>query len=276
MLKAEGYIRGYEEVTEDGHPELEISLKYFDGQPVIRELRRVSTPGRRVYSGVKEIPQVRQGLGVAIVSTPQGRHVRCTGPHRQRRRRGPLHRVLRRGSMSRIGKKPVDLPGGVTATVSGQTVEVKGPKGTRAFTATDDVTIARRGRRRHREAARRSPSARASSGACRAPRSRTSSTGVTTGFKKEMEITGVGYRAAVQGKVLKLSLGYSHDVDFAIPAGVTITTPKPTEIIVEGIDQQVVGQVAANIREWRKPEPYKGKGIRYKGEFIFRKEGKKK
>ena len=100
--------------------------------------------------------------------------------------------------------------------------------------------------------------------------------GVTTGFKKEMEITGVGYRAAVQGKVLKLSLGYSHDVDFEIPAGVTITTPKPTEIIVEGIDQQVVGQVAANIREWRKPEPYKGKGIKYKGEFIFRKEGKKK
>ena len=101
-------------------------------------------------------------------------------------------------------------------------------------------------------------------------------TGVTGGFKKEMEITGVGYRAAVQGKVLKLSLGYSHDVDFAIPAGVTITTPKPTEIVVEGIDQQVVGQVAANIREWRKPEPYKGKGIKYKGEFIFRKEGKKK
>ena len=91
-----------------------------------------------------------------------------------------------------------------------------------------------------------------------------------------MEITGVGYRAAVQGKVLKLSLGYSHDVDFAIPEGVTITTPKPTEIVVEGIDQQVVGQVAANIREWRKPEPYKGKGIKYKGEFIFRKEGKKK
>ena len=92
----------------------------------------------------------------------------------------------------------------------------------------------------------------------------------------EMEITGVGYRAAAQGKVLKLSLGYSHDVDFAMPEGVTVTTPKPTEIVVEGIDQQVVGQVAANIREWRKPEPYKGKGIKYKGEFIFRKEGKKK
>ena len=101
-------------------------------------------------------------------------------------------------------------------------------------------------------------------------------TGVTSGFKKELEITGVGYRAQMQGNVLKLNLGLSHDVDFPVPEGVTVTAPKPTEIIVEGTDQQLVGQVAANIREWRKPEPYKGKGIRYKGEFIFRKEGKKK
>jgi len=101
-------------------------------------------------------------------------------------------------------------------------------------------------------------------------------TGVSDGFKKELEINGVGYRAAIQGNVVKLSLGYSHDVDFEIPEGVTITAPKPTALIVEGIDQQVVGQVAANIREWRKPEPYKGKGIKYKDEYIFRKEGKKK
>ena len=100
--------------------------------------------------------------------------------------------------------------------------------------------------------------------------------GVTTGFKKELEIQGVGYRAAVAGNILKLSLGYSHEVNFEVPAGVTVTSPKQTEIVVEGIDQQLVGQVAANIREWRKPEPYKGKGIRYKGEFVFRKEGKKK
>ena len=177
--------------------------------------------------------------------------------------------------MSRIGKKPVPLPGGVSATVSGQTVSVKGPKGTREFTATDDVTLAV-------EDGAVTVTPRGSSKRARQQwgMSRTQVanlvTGVTSGFKKEMEITGVGYRAAVQGKVLKLALGYSHDVDFAIPAEVTITTPKPTEIIVEGIDQQIVGQVAANIREWRGPEPYKGKGIRYKGEFIFRKEGKKK
>src|SRR6478752_8951357 len=177
--------------------------------------------------------------------------------------------------MSRIGKKPIDLPGGVTATVSGQTVEVKGPKGTRAFTATDDVTVAVEDGAITVKPRGLSKRARQQWGMSRTQVANLVE-GVTTGFKREMEINGVGYRAAVQGKVLKLSLGYSHDVDFEIPAEVTITTPRPTEIIVEGIDQQVVGQVAANIREWRKPEPYKGKGIKYKGEFIFRKEGKKK
>ena len=177
--------------------------------------------------------------------------------------------------MSRIGKKPVELPAGVTASLSGQTIEVKGPKGTRTFTATDDVTIAVEDGAVTVKPRGLSKRARQQWGMSRTQVANLVA-GVTGGFRKEMEITGVGYRAAVQGKVLKLSLGYSHDVDFAIPEGVTITTPKPTEITVEGIDQQVVGQVAANIREWRKPEPYKGKGIRYKGEFIFRKEGKKK
>jgi large subunit ribosomal protein L6 len=177
--------------------------------------------------------------------------------------------------MSRIGKRPVELPSGVTASLSGQTIEVKGPKGTRSFTATDDVTIAVEEGAVTVKPRGLSKRARQQWGMSRTQVANLVE-GVTTGFKREMEITGVGYRAAVQGKTLKLALGYSHDVDFAIPEGVTITTPKPTEIVVEGIDQQVVGQVAANIREWRKPEPYKGKGIRYKGEFIFRKEGKKK
>ncbi len=177
--------------------------------------------------------------------------------------------------MSRIGKKPVDLPGGVTATLSGQTIEVKGPKGTRTFTATDDVTILVEDGAINVKPRGLSKRARQQWGMSRTQVANLV-TGVSTGFKKEMEITGVGYRATAQGRTLKLALGYSHDVDFAIPEGITVTTPKPTEIVVEGIDQQVVGQVAANIREWRKPEPYKGKGIRYKGEFIFRKEGKKK
>ncbi len=177
--------------------------------------------------------------------------------------------------MSRIGKKPIDLPGGVSATVSGQTVEVTGPKGVRRFTATDDVTIALADGVLSVKPRGTSKRARQQWGMSRTQVANLV-TGVTTGFKKEMELTGVGYRAAAQGKTLKLSLGYSHDIDFAVPDGVTAVTPRPTEIVVEGIDQQIVGQVAANIRAWRKPEPYKGKGIKYKGEFIFRKEGKKK
>ena len=177
--------------------------------------------------------------------------------------------------MSRIGKKPVEPPSGVTASVSGQTVEVKGPKGIRTFKATDDVTITVDGNVVTVKPRGTSKRARQQWGMSRS-QVENLVTGVTTGFKKELEITGVGYRATMQGDVLKLALGYSHDVNFEVPAGVTVTAPKQTEIIVEGIDQQLVGQVAANIREWRKPEPYKGKGIRYKGEFIFRKEGKKK
>ena len=177
--------------------------------------------------------------------------------------------------MSRIGKKPVELPKGVTASVSGQTIEVKGPKGTRSFTATDDVTIEVAEGSVKVTPRGLSKRARAQWGMSRTQVANLVQ-GVTTGFKKELEIQGVGYRAAMAGNVLKLSLGYSHEVNFAVPAGVTITAPKQTEIVIEGMDQQLVGQVAANIREWRQPEPYKGKGIRYKGEFIFRKEGKKK
>jgi large subunit ribosomal protein L6 len=177
--------------------------------------------------------------------------------------------------MSRIGKKPVELPAGVTASVSGQTVEVKGPKGTKSFQATDDVTIAVDGNVVTVTPRGSSKRARQQWGMSRSMVANLV-TGVTAGFKRELEITGVGYRAAIQGNTLKLSLGYSHEVNFDVPAGVTVTCPKQTEIVVEGDDAQLVGQVAANIREWRKPEPYKGKGIKYKGEYIFRKEGKKK
>ena len=177
--------------------------------------------------------------------------------------------------MSRIGKKPVALPKGVTAEIKGQTIEVKGPKGTRSFTATDDVTLALEDGSVKVTPRGASKRARQQWGMTRSMVENLT-VGVSTGFKKELEIQGVGYRASMQGKTLKLALGYSHDVNFETPEGVTITAPKQTEIVVEGIDQQLVGQVAANIREWRQPEPYKGKGIRYKGEQVFRKEGKKK
>ena len=177
--------------------------------------------------------------------------------------------------MSRIGKKPVELPSGVSASVSGQTIEVKGPKGTLEFSATDDVTIKMADNSVAVEPRGQSKRARQQWGMSRTMVANCV-IGVNEGFKKELEIQGVGYRAQMQGNLLKLNLGLSHDVDYTAPSDVTVTAPKQTEIVVEGIDAQRVGQVAANIREWRKPEPYKGKGIRYKGEYIFRKEGKKK
>jgi large subunit ribosomal protein L6 len=177
--------------------------------------------------------------------------------------------------MSRVGKKPVAVPSGVTAAVDGQTVKVKGTKGELRFVVPDDVSVMM-----DKGAIKvdpRSPSkqARALWGTSRA-RIANLVEGVTKGFEKRLEITGVGYRAAAQGKTLKLSLGYSHEIDFAAPEGVAIATPRPTEVVITGIDKQRVGQAAAEIRALRKPEPYKGKGVRYSDEFIFRKEGKKK
>jgi large subunit ribosomal protein L6 len=177
--------------------------------------------------------------------------------------------------MSRIGKRPVELPSGVEAKLAGQTIEVTGPKGTRSFTATDDVTLAVEENAVTVTPRGSSKRARQQWGMARTQVANCVQ-GVTSGFRKDLEISGVGYRAQLQGNVLRLNLGLSHDVDFEVPDGVTITVPKATDIIVEGIDEQRVGQVASDIRDWRRPEPYKGKGIRYKGEFIFRKEGKKK
>jgi large subunit ribosomal protein L6 len=177
--------------------------------------------------------------------------------------------------MSRVGKKPVPVPSGVTATVSGQTVRIKGSKGELSFVVPEEVSIAMQDGAVAVEPRGETKDARAKWGMAR---SQVSSLveGVTKGFEKKLEINGVGYRAQVAGKVLRLSLGYSHDVEYPIPAGITITTPKPTEVVVAGIEKQKVGQTAAEIREFRSPEPYKGKGVKYSDEFIFRKEGKKK
>lgn len=177
--------------------------------------------------------------------------------------------------MSRIGKKPVEIPSVVSASVSGQTVEVKGPKATRSFTATDDVTVAMGDGAIMVSPRGPSKRARQQWGMTRTMIANMVQ-GVSAGFRKELEISGVGYRAQMQGATLKLNLGYSHEVCFEVPKSVTVACPKQTEIVVEGTDEQLVGQVAADIRAWRTPEPYKGKGIRYKGEYIFRKDSKKK
>jgi large subunit ribosomal protein L6 len=177
--------------------------------------------------------------------------------------------------MSRIGKKPVPVPTGVTAKVEGQKISAKGPKGELNFTAPEEVAVTMDGGQIKVDPRSDSKRARAMWGMSRSMVNNIMS-GVTKGFERKLEITGVGYKAAVVGKNLQLSLGYSHDIQYPIPTGVTIATPKPTEIMIAGIDKRQVGQIAAEIRAFRGPEPYKGKGVKYEGEFIFRKEGKKK
>jgi large subunit ribosomal protein L6 len=177
--------------------------------------------------------------------------------------------------MSRIGKKPIIIPSGVTAKLDGQTVAVKGAKGELKFTAPEEVAISIEGGAVHVAPRGEDKRARAMWGTARAQVQNLVG-GVTKGFEKKLEISGVGYKAAVAGKSLQLSLGYSHDIMYPIPAGVTITAAKPTEITVAGVDKRQVGQVAAEIRAFRAPEPYKGKGVKYLGEFVFRKQGKKK
>ena len=177
--------------------------------------------------------------------------------------------------MSRIGKRAVSIPSGVTVSVDGQTVKMKGPKGALELVLPGEVAAKMEKGAIKVDPRNESKRARSMWGTSRTLVSNLV-TGVTKGFEKKLEISGVGYRAAVQGKNLQIALGYSHDVVFAIPAGITIATPKPTEVVISGIDRQKVGQVAAEIRGFRPPEPYKGKGVKYSGEYIFRKEGKKK
>lgn len=177
--------------------------------------------------------------------------------------------------MSRIGKKPVALPDGVTAELQGSELSVKGPKGTLSMTMSDDVECKVGDGEIVINPANDTRRARSYWGMQRTLAANLVE-GVTEGYSKTLEITGVGYRASMQGKTLKLQLGFSHDVNYEVPEGIEIKTPDQTTVEISGIDKQQVGQVAAEIRKWRKPEPYKGKGIKYRGEYVFRKEGKKK
>jgi large subunit ribosomal protein L6 len=177
--------------------------------------------------------------------------------------------------MSRIGKRPVAIPSGVTAEIGEGTLSVKGPKGTLMLGLRDEISYAVDGEAIMVKPANDTKAARAFWGMQRTLVSNLVQ-GVTEGFTKTLEITGVGYRAQAQGRKLKQQLGYSHDVELDVPEGLEVKTPDQTTIEISGIDKQAVGQFAAEIRQWRKPEPYKGKGIKYRGEYIFRKEGKKK
>jgi len=177
--------------------------------------------------------------------------------------------------MSRIGKRPIAVPAGVTATLDGQTIKAKGPKGELSFALNDEVLVALENNEVTVSPRDDSKEARSKWGMSRTMIANIFQ-GVSQGFERKLEISGVGYRAAMQGKDLQLSLGFSHDVVYKVPTGITVAVPKPTEIVVTGINKQQVGQAAAEIREYRGPEPYKGKGVKYADERIVRKEGKKK
>lgn len=177
--------------------------------------------------------------------------------------------------MSRIGKQPIEIPSGVTVTLDGAALEVKGPKGLLAMTLLDEVKVDVGEKEISVQPSSKAKSARSAWGMQRTLVANLVE-GVTEGFKKKLEINGVGYRAAMKGKSLNLQLGFSHDIDYPAPEGIDIKTPDQTTIEISGIDKQKVGQVAAEIRSFRPPEPYKGKGVKYEGEYIFRKEGKKK
>lgn len=177
--------------------------------------------------------------------------------------------------MSRIGKKPVVIPQGVEVNLSGQNIAAKGPKGELAVTLSDYVTVAQNDDGVTVTPIDKTQTARSFWGLSRSL-VQNIVTGVSEGFSRKLELQGVGYRAQVQGMTLKLSLGFSHDIDFSVPEGISVECPSQTEIVISGIDKQKVGQVASEIRSYRPPEPYKGKGVRYEGEYVFRKEGKKK
>ena len=177
--------------------------------------------------------------------------------------------------MSRIGKSPVVVPQGASITIEGQTVTVKGPKGQLAWTVAEEIVVAQEGGQIVLSMREATPRAHAMWGLSRTLVDNMV-TGVTQGYERTLELVGVGYRAAMKGNALSMQLGFSHDVDIEPPAGVTFATPKQTEIKISGIDKQLIGEMAARIRRIRPPEPYKGKGVRYAGEKVRRKEGKKK
>ena len=278
ILLDEGYIKGYN-VTEDGKQGIiTVELKYGpNNEKVISGIKRISKPGLRIYVKGNEIPRVLGGLGIAIISTSKG-----IVADKEARKLGVGGEVIcyvlvtdQGGlNMSRIGLKPIEIPAGVTITISDDNVvEVKGPKGTISekidksmeIKIEDGVLTVSRPSDLKRFKALHGLSRTLVMNMVE---------GVTKGYEKSLEIIGTGYRAAKSGKKLTLNLGYSHPIEMEDPEGIEVEVPGPNQIIVRGINKQQVGNYAAVLRDFRRPEPYKGKGVRYKGEMVRRKVGK--
>src|SRR4051795_12161338 len=275
ILVEQGYIAGFDEapgVPGSASDKLLIKLKYTDDRTsVISGLRRVSRPGQRTYVDAKHIPKVLGGMGTTIVSTSQGV---MTG--HDARRAGVGGEVVAEvwESMSRIGKKTIPIPAGVNVTVEPEVVRVAGPRGDLSERKSRAIEVRQEGE----ELLVTRPTDRAEHRALHGlTRSLVANMveGVTSGFAKTLEIQGVGYRAQLKGSDLELALGYSHPVPIKAPQGIEFEVPQPTRVIVKGNSKQQVGEIAAIIRKQRPPEPYKGKGIRYQGEYVARKVGKR-
>ncbi len=273
ILTEQGYVDGFEVEPGRVGRVLRVTLKYTeDRKPVILGIERLSKPGRRHYVNAGEVPRIYGGMGTAIISTSRGvmtgHDARRAGRGRRARGEGLV------AAMSRIGKQPIPVPDGVEITIEPELVKVKGPKGELEERVARDIGV----EQENGEVVVTRPSDR---GEHRALHGLTRSLifnmveGVTNGYEKRLEIQGVGYRAQLQGDKLVLALGYSHPVEITAPQGIEFEVPMPTRIVVRGISKQAVGEVAANIRKQRPPEPYKGKGIRYEGEYVARKVGKR-
>jgi large subunit ribosomal protein L6 len=259
VLQQEGYISNVEVADLEGKATLTITLKYFEGKPVIETVKRVSRPGLRQYRGKDALPSVKQGLGIAIVSTSKGIMT---------------DRAARAAGVG-VAKAPVTVPNGVAVTQNGRQVEVKGSKGTLSFNLHALVELKQEEGQLHIAPVKESRDSWMQAGTARAVLNNLVK-GVNEGFERKLQLIGVGYKAAVKGTVVNLNLGYSHPIDYALPEGVTAETPTATEIILKSANKQLLGQVAAEIRGYRPPEPYKGKGVRYSDEVVLRKEAKKK
>ena len=268
ILKNEGFIKNVEQIEVEGHQVLRVVLKYgANREKVIKGLKRISKPGLRVYAGHEELPKVLGGLGIAIISTSKGIKT-------DKAARPCICLVIRwRYNMSRIGKKPIAVPAGVEVKIDGHTVTVKGPKGTLSRKLNPAIDVKVEDGQVNVIRPNDEKESRSLHGLCRTLVNNMV-VGVTQGFEKKLEIQGVGYNAQMQGRNLKLSLGFSHPVIITPPEGITLSTPSSVIIVVSGADKEMVGQVASEIRNWRRPEPYKGKGIRYSGEHVRRKAGK--
>ena len=276
VLKQEGYIADYKLLSDSNNKgNLSVDLKYNNGLPVITEIKRISKPGRRIYVRATSIPKIKNGLGLAIVSTSIG--IMTDNDARSKNVGGEIICKVFWFIMSKIGKKPIQIPKDAKIKVESGKLILTGPKGSKQLSLNDKIFAASITEDNNLilKLIKKNETSNIMWGTTRSIINN-ALLGVTVGYEKILELTGVGYRAILTGNVLKLKLGFSHDVSYEIPQEVKLTIEKSTIIKIHGIDKELVGKVASEIKILKPVEPYKGKGIKERGQYVLRKEGKKK